>query len=251
MIIQQDCSPLLVPDLCEFLPLPLFTIICRRQISFPTLCVEPQPAVSMFPTSCCEISWPLHSCEGLNPSLKKQQLNEGAGRRELKMRGHKTDQSPASSCWQAAHWPLDQRDIRTRTISLMERGVRVCREFTACWKHLFSQVSKASSVICGIERRIINLMEWLCNARKWKKSASTLARAVKPAAALHVFSSLSAPERSRIVTLLLLSPGMILPPPFARRKTLIAAGLLFIHCWSQHRLLSPGVSGSNTSIRSA
>lgn len=139
-------------------------------------------------------------------------------------------------------------------ISLVEKGVRGCREFTACWNHLFSQVSKAASVICGIKGRIINLTEWLCYARKWKKSSSTLARAVKPGAALHGFSSLLAPAGSRIVSLLLLtprnvsvSPGTILPPLFASRKSLIAADPSLIRCWSQHSLLSQADSGSNTS----
>lgn len=143
-------------------------------------------------------------------------------------------------------------------ILLMERGVRVCPEFTVCWKHLFSQVSKASSIICDIKGRIINLMEWLCYARKWKKSASTLARAAKPGAALCGFLSLLAPARSRITSPLLLtlrnahvSPGTILPLLSASRKSLIAAGPVFICCWSQQSLLSQATGGSNTSIRSA
>lgn len=67
-----------------------------------------------------------------------------------------------------------------------------------------------------------------------KKSASTLARAVKPGGALPVFSLLLAPVRSRIASLLLLTPrkvsvnpGMILPPLFASGKSLIAADLVY------------------------
>lgn len=90
---------------------------------------------------------------------------------------------------------------------MTERGVRVCRKFTPCWNHLFGQVSKAS-VFCGIKGQIINLIDWLCYARKWEKSASTLAKAVKPGAGLHGFSSLLVPARSRIESLLLLTREM-------------------------------------------
>jgi len=47
----------------------------------------------------------------LEPLSKKQRLNEGAGRRELKMHLHKKNLSPASCCWQTAHWPPIQQGI--------------------------------------------------------------------------------------------------------------------------------------------
>lgn len=102
-----------VPDWCEFLLLPCYHLYKTDFLSM-LKAWAPGEQVSHF------LPWlgvgseasQGQACLGRSELLsKEQQFNEGESRRELKLHWHKTTQSPASSCWQAACWPLIPQDI--------------------------------------------------------------------------------------------------------------------------------------------